>query len=443
MPNGDIPNRHAIHADPTKDFFVRMITRDISLRDCIFDLLDNSMDGAKRNIAFSDSEARLDRFEINISFDRNSFIIKDNCGGISLSDAIEYAFHFGRKSDSPADVKGGIGLYGIGMKRAIFKIGKFAKIVSETASECFSVSIDVDIWEKIPGWDFEYEDASRQSINGVRIEIGNIHQEIGSVLSDPAFRNELITSIAQDYAFFIDKGISIKVCGEIVPDSKYQLKQSEELSPTVEEYTDDGVDVRILAGLIGPLPDEIPDELKPKEAERYGWFVVCNDRIVLTADKTDLTVWGNNDFPVWHPQYYGFAGFVFFRSEDQRKLPWTTTKRNLDAESQLYRRTLTKMKRITKEFIAYTNRRKSDLETAKTAENKANTVNILLLDRPKAFSMPKLSENTPKEDEVTISYRKRRREVEEIKTHLENPTMTAKDVGKHTFDYFQKMELGK
>ncbi|MGR3834896.1 hypothetical protein [Ralstonia pseudosolanacearum] len=32
-----------IHADPTKDFFVKMITRDIELRDCLFDLLDNSM----------------------------------------------------------------------------------------------------------------------------------------------------------------------------------------------------------------------------------------------------------------------------------------------------------------------------------------------------------------------------------------------------------------
>jgi hypothetical protein len=35
-------------ANPTKAFFVRMITRDISLEDCILDLIDNSVDGAWR-----------------------------------------------------------------------------------------------------------------------------------------------------------------------------------------------------------------------------------------------------------------------------------------------------------------------------------------------------------------------------------------------------------
>jgi hypothetical protein len=33
-------------ANPTKAFFVRMITRDISLADCILDLIDNSVDAA-------------------------------------------------------------------------------------------------------------------------------------------------------------------------------------------------------------------------------------------------------------------------------------------------------------------------------------------------------------------------------------------------------------
>ena len=35
-----------VEAFPTKAFFVRMITRDISLEDCILDLIDNSVDGA-------------------------------------------------------------------------------------------------------------------------------------------------------------------------------------------------------------------------------------------------------------------------------------------------------------------------------------------------------------------------------------------------------------
>ena len=35
-------------ANPTKEFFVRMLTRDITVDDCILDLIDNSVDGAWR-----------------------------------------------------------------------------------------------------------------------------------------------------------------------------------------------------------------------------------------------------------------------------------------------------------------------------------------------------------------------------------------------------------
>ncbi|WP_072395132.1 hypothetical protein [Hyphomicrobium sp. CS1GBMeth3] len=35
-----------VDANPTKAFFVRMITRDIALEDCVLDLIDNSIDGA-------------------------------------------------------------------------------------------------------------------------------------------------------------------------------------------------------------------------------------------------------------------------------------------------------------------------------------------------------------------------------------------------------------
>ena len=35
-----------IQGNPTKGFFIEMITRDISIKDAILDLLDNSIDGA-------------------------------------------------------------------------------------------------------------------------------------------------------------------------------------------------------------------------------------------------------------------------------------------------------------------------------------------------------------------------------------------------------------
>lgn len=429
---------HAIHADATKDFFVNMITRDISLRDCIFDLLDNSIDGARRLT----TNGPLSDFWIRLDFDADGFRIEDNCGGIRLSDAIDYAFHFGRKPSSPADVKGGIGLYGIGMKRAIFKIGRLCNVFSEADDATFVVKVDVDEWKNEPSWDFYYEDATSRGTKGTKIVIAKLNDGVSRMLGDPSFRNELIRDIARDYAFFIQKGLRVYVGEDVVPSYKFQLRSSQSLSPSVDSYQDGAVSVRILAGLVDDLPDEIPEELRPSKVDRYGWFIICNDRVVLSADKTEKTIWGDDGFQVWHPQYNGFAGFVFFRSEDQRELPWTTTKRDLDATSPMYRRAIAHMKSVTTPFIKYSNERKADLDGAKKAEAPSAHIDLTDLQQKQTLKLPSLS-NSVRPDEVTISFRKPRVDIDLIKRHEGNLTLSAKDVGILAFDYYMSAELGK
>lgn len=431
-----------IHADATKDFFVKMITRDISLRDCIFDLLDNAIDGARR-MPSSVGASPFSQHKVELAFDSSRFNIKDNCGGINLSDAIDYAFHFGRKPHSPTDVKGGIGLYGIGMKRAIFKIGKYCEVVSHASDASFKVIINVPDWEVNPSWDFEYEDVAPIADKGANISITDLNEGIAQILGDPGFENELVKDIARDYAFFIHQGLQIEVRGNIVPSYKFQLVTSDQVVPAVETYDDDGVSVRILVGLVDALPDDIPDELRPTEVERYGWFVICNDRVVLAADKTERTVWGDDEFKVWHPQYNGFAGFIFFHSEDQSKLPWTTTKRELDASSPLYRRAIAKMKILTDQFTKYTNTRKHDLDAARVAEVRKNLVEVSELTVVQPLRMPTLSTVSQRSDMVSISYQRRKIDVDEVKSHLGSPGMTNKDMGIKTFEYFREVELGK
>lgn len=431
-----------IHASPTKDFFVKMITRDIALEDCIFDLLDNAIDGAHRQAKGKDGNEPLKGFWAEIAFNGNQFQITDNCGGIKLSDAIDYAFHFGRRPDSPADVEGGIGLYGIGMKRAIFKIGGKADVVSD-ADTCFKVSVDVEEWGKKDDWDFDYEDCTSTGEKGTRISITNFNPGIDTAFSDPVFRNDLLKLIARDYAFFIDKGFSIKVCDYQAPSYKYQMKSSGEIAPAFEYYEDDGVLVRIVAGLVDDLPDDVPDELTPDKVDRFGWYVVCNDRVVLAANKSDETIWGDDGYKVWHPQYNGFAGFAFFDCKDQRKLPWTTTKREVDGSSPLYRRALAKMKAITDDFSAYTNRRKADLDAAKEAEKGSAQVDVYRVEKPQPLKLPALSKATAMEQSANIMYKRPLSEISEIRNHLGNRAMSYRDIGIFTFEYYRKMELGK
>jgi len=434
----------AIHASPTKDFFVTMITRDIPLTDCIFDLIDNSIDAARRQQKKAGTNS-FNGFHAHIEFDKKQFTLRDNCGGISLSDAIDHAFHFGRKrSASQGEGIKSIGLYGIGMKRAIFKIGRHAIVESETTEDSFNVIVDVSEWEKDDDdWDFKYTDRDKGGAPGTNVVISELQATAANTFEDPTFKTELLKLLARDYAFVIANGFEIKVKGTLVPKYSYELKQSAEITPALVEYIDENVAIKIVAGLVDELPDEIPEELRPGKVDRYGWFVVCNDRVVMAADKSDQTVWGDDDFKIWHPQYNGFAGFIFFTSDDAKKLPWTTTKREVDISDPIYRRAVGRMKEITSDFIEYTNRRKNDLDAAKQVERAAAPVNIASLFEVKPMAFPLMQAKAPKRDMITISYSKPRKDVREVAAALGQPTMSASEVGRETFDYFRRVEMGK
>ena len=97
MPTND--NRR-VDASPTKAFFVRMITRDITFEDSIMDLIDNSVDGAWRQQESQpiglDAGPDFSPYHISIHTSPDRFTICDNCGGMTLEDATDHAFSFGR-----------------------------------------------------------------------------------------------------------------------------------------------------------------------------------------------------------------------------------------------------------------------------------------------------------------------------------------------------------
>ena len=165
-------------ATPTKDFFVRMITRDISLEDSLLDLIDNCLDGARRTATVNDGDTvdSYAGFCASLRIGPDEFTIEDNCGGISISNAIDYAFHFGRRRDAPDDADFAIGLYGIGMKRAIFKIGSDIGIHSSTPDEAFRCTILVDDWLRHDRWEFDMDDAALINGTGTAITIRVLKQ---------------------------------------------------------------------------------------------------------------------------------------------------------------------------------------------------------------------------------------------------------------------------
>lgn len=133
-----------VKASPTKEFFVNMLVRDILLKQAIIELIDNSIDGA-RGTRKNNQYLGL---KISIEFNNNKFVIEDNCGGIPLDVAANYAFRFGRPKTIQSGDTETTGIFGIGMKRALFKMGNYFSIHSTTRTTEFQLDLDVKEWLK-------------------------------------------------------------------------------------------------------------------------------------------------------------------------------------------------------------------------------------------------------------------------------------------------------
>ena len=278
---------------------------------------------------------------------------------------------------------------------------------------------------------------------GTKIILSHLYPSISAAFSDAAFSNELIRTIARDYAFVLQSGFKASVGQVSVPDYAYEIKSGQDISPAVVEYQDSEVSVRIVVGLMRELENEIPEELRPTDTVRFGWYVVCNDRVVVAGDKTDLTVWGNQGFNVWHGQYNGFGGFLFLNSPNPAKLPWTTTKREVDRSDPVYLRAVVQMKELTEQFIKYTGARKGDPDAAYQAEKGASSVDVRKATGNSTLKVPTVTKKAAGPEMVTISYPKAKADVKEAAAALGDFAMSAREVGARTFDYFCKMELGK
>jgi hypothetical protein len=379
MTNVNIPEM--INAAPAKNFFVEMLTRDIELEDAILDLLDNCIDGIQRTIKGRQSiEKPYKDFWAKINFSGEYFQLEDNCGGIPIDVAKEYAFRMGRPINAlnkDADIYT-IGTYGIGMKRAIFKMGRSSYISSQTETDSFKVSINSDWLDSDNNWELPLELTSRlEDRNGTSIHITNLRDGIAQEFSSEqsTLLNSLVRKISYYYSYIISKGFSVSVNGKEVAiqplnffweGADKMISQSEDvIAPFLYKAKQDGIDVEIAVGLYRPTAsqDEVDDdkEGKRRSSDSAGWTIICNDRVVVYCDKTRLTGWGESTVPSYHPQFIGISGIVNFHSKDTSKLPLTTTKRGIDASSEIYLYVKEYMREGLKIFTAYTNKWKEDI----------------------------------------------------------------------------------
>lgn len=419
-----------IDADPTKEFFISMLTRDISLLSSIIDLVDNSVDAA---IASGSYEGKF----VELALSNDSFEILDNCGGISRSAAEGYAFKFGRPANAPLTPHT-VGRFGVGMKRALFKIGSKFTVESHHSSSSFQVQVDVDEWLAEDGsWKFDLEEINATDADlGTKIVVDDLHGSIAEKFSDTVFIELLIEALSNAHYKILKQGFGIKVNGQNVGLKDIKILMAENLGVASLEIQLGDVKVSIKAGI------------GERDYHSGGWYVLCNNRLIEGANKGTLTGWGEDGIRPYHPDFAFFRGVVEFYSEDGGSLPWNTTKTGIDSDNPVFRTALGEMKKIMRKVIAFLKDRvkeQEDLDQERISEGPINAaikdaekISIFDIENTGDFVRP---DAVIVQREIThrrISYIVKDGVLKDVKESLGATSNT--QVGKLTFDYYYRNE---
>jgi len=432
-----------IDARPTKDFFIEMLVKDIELTRAIIDLVDNCVDGAlliRPDRNFKDLYVRV---EANPEY----FRINDNCGGISVDLARSYAFRFGRPEGMPSTPHS-VGQFGVGMKRALFKLGTVFRVESTTETSRFVVKVDVNEWKRKEEWQFHFDVLEKNLTNvspnqlGSTITVNPLHESVAEDFGLEFFINRLRLEIRQAHQQTIDCGLAISLNGVSLESHPLELLSSDAFRPAFYQETftknGDSVGVKVYAGIA---------ESEPSKA---GWYIYCNGRMVLGADQTLTTGWGEGGetrIPKYHPQFARFKGFTFFDSDNAALLPWNTTKTGVDADSSIYRAVRQKMVTLMRPVIDFLNK----LDAEKDVESDdmpltdavftANPTSLTRVQTPSTFiyTTPPPRPKLPRTGR--IQYNKPVDQINEVKKVLK--VTTYKELGEKTFDYFYDRECKK
>jgi len=441
---------------PTKSLFINILTRDISIHDCILDLLDNAVDSYTKN-------GIEEKREVRLNFDKSKVSVFDNCGGIDKRRLLKEVFRFGAK-DFSSNVPT-IGVYGIGLKRSIFKLGESIVFETDDGKDYCKLKIDVNDWLKKKDqkgndiWDLELTETSKtRLINGQNpytgIKVENLRYETKETFT-PEFETKLKETVKIYYSRFIQNDkINFYVNDEDQRGFEIKVKSSDAFKPVKVEGDHEGVQITIYCWL------DLKEDQKRTEKEpgHQGWNIFMNDRLVIFDDTSEDTGWiGRQPFlPKFHSIFNQFRGVVFLNTSDSSKLPINTTKNGFNKEGKIYYHLLNLMVKVARPFIDFLsdkyNEQKEkidkkedellvtiDKDSKKEEEIIETSIDDTKTEYQSTFTPPEQkTEARPKILQTTISFKKPKKQVDIMKKVLK--VRTNWEVGEKTFDYFWESE---
>ena len=436
--NAVVDDERDVRAEPTKAFFIEMLVRDIALTRAIIDLVDNSVDGARRKRPRED----FGGLWIEVTANKEGFEIRDNCGGIPLHVARHYAFRFGRP-DGMEPTPHSVGQFGVGMKRALFKLGSRFRVVSSTTDEHFEIDEDVREWRRRPEWKFRFGvlGDGPLEVEGTSVHVTELHAGVKAEFALDRFHSELSAAIKDAHIGSLEAGLAITYNGTPLRHEPLELLYSPGYEPA---YFSDSIN-----GAAGTLPVTVKAfaGLGHSDPQGAGWNVFCNGRLVLGSDQTEATGWGEGSgrtIPKFHNQFARYRGFIFFDCEDAGRVPWNTTKSGVDRDSPLYRAVRLRMIGLMRPVINFLNQvdkeneSRDDYRPLQEAISAMRAVPISKIKTREKFDYPRPAPRPKLPRKGRIQYDKEVERIREVKRALGVTTYT--EVGRRTFDYYYERE---
>lgn len=429
----DDPNK--ADASPTKAFFVDIITKDIQLDEAIQDLVDNCVDGAKRLRPHGDYNGLWVRLRVA----PDAFVIEDNCGGIPLDVARKYAFKFGRAKGFK-ETKHSVGQFGIGMKRALFKMGERFEVVSTEPKAHFEIDVDVGDWlNDDVNWDFPISNLQECKFKppetGTKITVPSLAQGVPERFSQQTFVSALRQDIRAKQQQPMQAGLQISLNDEVIIPNIWQLRQSDSIQPAARRFAD-----QLNGG--PPLITRLYAGVHESDRQRAGWYVFCNGRCILEANQDKITGWNEVSeagvaVPKYHGQFAKFRGYVFLDSDDAAILPWNTTKTGLAEESAAYRRLKPRLIEATRPVIDFLNQLDAEIDLDEPdrvltrALQDAPSVPLERLPERVSFQFTPPPRRGPPMSRIT--YKKPKAEADRLREAMSATSLA--DLGERSFDF--------
>jgi hypothetical protein len=272
---------------------------------------------------------------------------------------------------------------------------------------------------------------------GTSITISELRDEVALRIREGGVPNNIFDDAATTYPYFLDQCIKLRINDTEVPPRTITLGESDGLVRAArEKFTYDGVRVN-LAATVAP---------GQRTMEDAGWYILCNGRVVVRANKDELTGWGA-DLASFQPKYRSFVGLASFESDEPLSLPWTTTKRALNRESAVFIHTRNQIVTMSKPILTFLNSQYPSDPTTDVGDIRDTLEGIKPVLFREIASKPSIgfAYTPPKKKEKKkewIRFQAPIAVLDKVRRHLRRSYMTPSDIGRYALDHFVKTECG-